>query len=338
VIFEVSGAPLEPRRVLAAVAHPGAGAVDVFHGLVRAEDAGMLVTRLDYEAYAPMAVREMRRVAEQIEQRYPGTRLACVHRVGSLAVGELAIVTAASAPHRAEAFAANRELVDGIKATVPIWKRQHGPHGPYWVGWRDARCSGEHGGAHAAGSENPPRDSDAHAQHSRTHSCRSKTTPHRGAVDERSVRVGVLTVSDTRTRATDASGDVIEEALCRAGHELVSRELVRDEPEQIAERIQLMLGQVEALVTTGGTGIAPRDSTYEVVTRLLEKRLDGFGEAFRRLSWDAIGPLAVLSRAVGGTCRGRLLFALPGSPSAAELGTRELVLPLVGHARELLGS
>ncbi len=136
--------PLSLEEVVRAVEHPGAGGVATFLGIVRDLNEGRAVTRLDYEAYAPMAVRELRRIASGIAAELPGTRLAALHRVGELSVGDAAIVCAVSAPHRAEAFEGCRALIDRIKADVPIWKREHGPDGAYWVGWRDARCTGAH--------------------------------------------------------------------------------------------------------------------------------------------------------------------------------------------------
>jgi molybdopterin synthase catalytic subunit len=126
--------------VMAQVAHDGAGAVDVFVGRVRDHNEGRPVVLLEYEAYRPMAVAEMERIGREVEQGAVGVRVAAAHRIGSLRVGDLAVVCAASAPHRAEAFEACRALIEGIKHRVPIWKREHGPDGAYWVGWHDARC------------------------------------------------------------------------------------------------------------------------------------------------------------------------------------------------------
>jgi molybdopterin synthase catalytic subunit len=123
-----------------AVTAPGSGGISVFIGTVRDENAGHPVSRLDYEAYPSMAEREMGSIAREIELEIPGVHLAVLHRVGELVVGDIAVVCAASAPHRGEAFRACRALIDRIKARVPIWKREHGPDGPYWVGWEDARC------------------------------------------------------------------------------------------------------------------------------------------------------------------------------------------------------
>ncbi len=146
---ELRTAPLVVEEVTAAVAHAGAGAIDVFVGVVRETSEGRAVSRLEYQAYATMAEAEMTRIAEEIEREIAGTRVAVLHRVGSLVVGEAAVVCAASAPHRAEAFVACRALIDRIKARVPIWKREHGPDGSAWVGWVDARCGEEHDHGHA---------------------------------------------------------------------------------------------------------------------------------------------------------------------------------------------
>jgi len=150
-LFRVLDTELSVAEACAAVAAPDVGGVDVFLGLVRDHNDGRAVTRLEYHAYVSMAEKEMQRIAAEIAEEIPGVRLAALHRVGSLAVGELAVVCAAGAVHRGEAFQACRALIDRIKHRVPIWKREHGPDGPYWVGWQDARCGDGHepGDAHA---------------------------------------------------------------------------------------------------------------------------------------------------------------------------------------------
>ena len=132
--------PLSIDEAIAHVVHAGAGGIDVFIGVVRDHADGRAVTRLDYEAYGAMATREMGKIGDEIEREIAGTRVCAIHRTGTLRVGEAAIVCAASAPHRDEAFRACRALIDRIKARVPIWKREHGPDGTAWVGWVDARC------------------------------------------------------------------------------------------------------------------------------------------------------------------------------------------------------
>jgi molybdenum cofactor biosynthesis protein MoaC len=134
-------------EAIAGVKHPGAGAICAFLGVVRDRNEGRDVVRLEYEAYPAMAVAEMKRIAEEIAAELPGTRLAVVHRTGSLGVGDVAVICAASAPHRAEAYRACRALIDRVKARVPIWKREHGPDGAWWVGWEDARCEPDDGPA-----------------------------------------------------------------------------------------------------------------------------------------------------------------------------------------------
>ncbi len=149
-------------------------------------------------------------------------------------------------------------------------------------------------------------------------------------------RVLTVTVSDTRTEADDGSGRVLAEEL--AAFDLVRHVIVPDDRERIAELVRAVArcDDADAIVLTGGTGIAARDQTIEAITPLFEKTLDGFGEAFRRLSWDEIGPRAVLSRAVAGTVERCLVFALPGSTKGARLGAKALVAPILGHAVDLL--
>jgi molybdopterin adenylyltransferase len=158
------------------------------------------------------------------------------------------------------------------------------------------------------------------------------------ATSPASVRCYVLTVSDTRTPATDTSGSAIAELLEANGHEVAGRAIVRDEPGAIRETLQRQLDDAatRVIITTGGTGITSRDSTYEVVCNLLEKRLEGFGELFRMLSYQEIGPSAMMSRACAGTSHGKIVVSLPGSEHAVRLGMNKLLLPELGHlVREL---
>jgi molybdopterin synthase catalytic subunit len=136
--------PLSADAAIALVAREGAGGIAVFLGTVRDVNDGRAVTRLEYEAYASMAGAEMDRIATEIETEIPGVRVAALHRTGSLGVGDVSVICAASAPHRDDAFRACRVMIDRLKERVPIWKREHGPDGPYWVGWEDARCPPGH--------------------------------------------------------------------------------------------------------------------------------------------------------------------------------------------------
>lgn len=133
-LCQITTEPITADAAIAAVAHAGAGAIDLFLGIVRDHADGRAVSRLDYEAHPTLAEREMARVLEAIEHDHPGTRLAAQHRVGPLAIGDVAVVVAASAPHRAAAFDACRAAIDAIKARVPIWKQEWAADGTaHWV-------------------------------------------------------------------------------------------------------------------------------------------------------------------------------------------------------------
>jgi molybdenum cofactor biosynthesis protein B len=150
------------------------------------------------------------------------------------------------------------------------------------------------------------------------------------------VRCAVLTISDTRKVESDASGRTIVELLEAAGHAVAKRQILRDEPKDVHEAVIGQLGGVDVIITTGGTGITSRDSTYEAVVELFEKQLDGFGELFRVLSYQEVGSAAMLSRACAGVSRGTAIFLLPGSENAVRLAMTKLILPEIGHVvREL---
>lgn len=150
------------------------------------------------------------------------------------------------------------------------------------------------------------------------------------------IRVATVTISDTRTPLTDASGERLRELLASAGFALGAHRIVLDEPDAIQNAVRDAAAEgADAVVTTGGTGIAPRDVTVEVLSALFDKTLDGFGEAFRRLSWDQIGPRAILSRAVAGVMGGRFVAGLPGSPKAVELAVKDVLSPVLEHAVRL---
>ncbi len=151
------------------------------------------------------------------------------------------------------------------------------------------------------------------------------------------MRVATLTLSDTRTSADDEGGRLLGELLRTAGFDVVSHAIVREDDEAIRAAVveRASAPGVDALVITGGTGVAPRDRAVEVLAPLFEKTLDGFGEAFRRLSWDQIGPRAILSRAAAGVVRGRVVVALPGSVAAVRLGVTALIAPTLAHAVDL---
>ena len=152
--------PLSTSEVVADVTHAAAGGVDVFIGLVRDHADGRVVDGLEYSAYEPMAERELAAIATEIEGRYAGVRVAARHRLGALRVGDLAVVCAASAPHRAEAFEACRELIEALKQRVPVWKRETGPDGSAWVGWVDVRSPAQPQQPALPTTPSPPRQAE----------------------------------------------------------------------------------------------------------------------------------------------------------------------------------
>ena len=145
--------------------------------------------------------------------------------------------------------------------------------------------------------------------------------------------VAILTISDTRTLETDTSGAAIESLAAAAGWRIAARAIVRDEPAEITAAVRRFCSDatVSAVVATGGTGLAPRDLTPETLEPLFERRLEGFGELFRTLSFQEIGPRAVLSRATAGVIAGRIVFVLPGSEPAVRLAMERLIIPVTGH-------
>jgi len=159
-----------------------------------------------------------------------------------------------------------------------------------------------------------------------------KDKAHHGA------RCAVITASDTRNAETDTSGKKIKDLLVANHHVVVSYQILKDEPMQIAAAVRTLLEQpeVDALIINGGTGIAPRDTTFEAVQGLLEKEISGFGELFRMLSYQDIGSAAMLTRATAGVARGKIVVSLPGSTGAVELGMSKLILPELGHMLFLL--
>ena len=151
--------------------------------------------------------------------------------------------------------------------------------------------------------------------------------------DTDTVGVAVLTVSSSRTLDADPSGDRIVDAFDAAGHETVARELVDDDREQVREAVDRLIARdvVDAVVTTGGTGVTPDDVTPDAIEPRFEKRLPGFGELFRRLSYEEVGARTVGSRATAGIVDGTLVCCLPGSTNAVTLGVESVLLPAIGH-------
>ena len=165
----------------------------------------------------------------------------------------------------------------------------------------------------------------------------SPVEEHR-AKGPRKARCLVVTVSDTRTLEDDTSGQKACDLLVEGGHEVREREIVQDDRAKISALIRAGVANpdIDAVILTGGTGVGPRDVTWEAVGDVLEQPLDGFGELFRSLSFAEIGAAAMLSRAIGGVTGHTVIFALPGSTKAVELGVRKLIAPELGHILGLI--
>jgi len=159
------------------------------------------------------------------------------------------------------------------------------------------------------------------------------TAHHRAAAAGQVGACAVLSISDTRTPETDHGGQLISERLETAGHRLAAYQLVKDEPAEIEAQLRTWIdsAEIDLILTTGGTGMSRRDTTIEVVERLLEKPLPGFGELFRMLSWQEIQAAAMLSRATAGLAGQTMIFALPGSVAAVRLAMDQLIIPELRH-------
>lgn len=160
---------------------------------------------------------------------------------------------------------------------------------------------------------------------------------HHDQKDTGPLAVAVITVSDTRGLDDDKSGHAAAELLVAAGHQILSHVVVKDDRHEIVAAVRQALAKgAQVVVTNGGTGISARDVTYEAIQSILDKTLEGFGEAFRRLSWDEIGARSILSRAIGGTVDRAFVVALPGSTKGVRLGVEQLVIPVARHVVGLL--
>lgn len=161
----------------------------------------------------------------------------------------------------------------------------------------------------------------------------SQTTREHRADAPQKVCCGVVTVSDTRRKATDSGGQLVARLLEQHGHHVAARQIVPDEPDRLREVVASLCRQeeIDVILLTGGTGVSRRDQTYEVIRDLLAKPLPGYGELFRMLSYDEIGAAAMLSRAVGGLIDRTVVLTMPGSPAAVRLAMEKLILPEIGH-------
>jgi len=159
------------------------------------------------------------------------------------------------------------------------------------------------------------------------------TAEHREKAGHGPVTVAIVTVSDSRTPETDENRHYIERRMSELGHVVAAYRLIKDEPQQVLHALDELteLHEIRLILFNGGTGIAPRDTTFDVISRKLEKTLPGFGELFRMLSYQEVGAAAMLSRATAGVYKGTLIFSMPGSPNAVEVALEKLIIPEINH-------
>ncbi len=159
------------------------------------------------------------------------------------------------------------------------------------------------------------------------------TPDHRELAGNQPVTIAIVTVSDTRTPETDVNRQFIERRMTELGHHVAAYRLIKDEPDQVAAALEELaaLPDVQLILFNGGTGISPRDTTFDVISRMLEKPLPGFGELFRMLSYQEVGAAAMLSRATAGVYKKTLVFSMPGSPNAVQVALEKLILPEINH-------
>ena len=196
-------------------------------------------------------------------------------------------------------------------------------------GWINKQSNG---GANARKYGRPERNGDwmTSASSERHHEAAEKAA-------EAPLRIAIVTVSDSRTEETDTNGQWLRAAIEAAGHKVAGYRLIPDEPEQVADALRAMsFGAARIVIFNGGTGIAPRDTTYDVLARHIEKPIPGFGELFRMLSWEQVGAAAMLSRATAGVYRRRVVFSVPGSPAAVQLAWERLIEPELKHVAWLV--
>jgi molybdopterin adenylyltransferase len=156
---------------------------------------------------------------------------------------------------------------------------------------------------------------------------------HRAKAGDNPITVGIVTVSDTRTPETDVNRQYIEGEMAALGHTVAAYRLIKDEADQVAAVLDelAVLPGMQIILFNGGTGIAPRDTTYDVISKKLEKTLPGFGELFRMLSFQEVGAAAMLSRATAGVYKNVVVFSMPGSPNAVQVALQKLILPEINH-------
>jgi len=296
--------PLDLQALLDETANPRCGALVAFSGTVRNHHEGQPVESMAYSAYGPMAEQVLADLERETIARFGVEECRIVHRTGHLRIGEDSVLVVVRSAHRADAFEAGRYAIDTLKVRLPVWKQDFHPDGQ--TGFQPGVPLQDAAGRVVAGEAEP--------------------APAPGFLP---LPIAVLTVSDTRGPEDDKSGDLLVAALRAAGHRLVDRAIVPDDVYQIRARVSAWIADpgVRVVISTGGTGVTGRDTTPEAVRPLFDAELEGFGEVFRRLSFEEIGSSTIQSRAVGGIANATLLFCLPGSSGACRTAWNGVLAP-----------
>ncbi|MEG3640036.1 molybdenum cofactor biosynthesis protein MoaE [Magnetococcus sp. PR-3] len=329
-------------------ANPKIGGVVTFIGTVRDFTSSDAVTALELEHYPGMTERELERIVAAAHTRFPVETIQVIHRVGYLEVGQNIVLVVAAGSHRAEAFDACRYVIDHLKVRATLWKKEITPDGAHWVEscpgceaaasqWEDLKKETHH--THAVEAIAEQAHSHAHHGHSHDsghHHAHDHAHDHRdhgpGVASWPGLRVGIITLSDSRTLANDKSGDALEGAVLSYGGRMVKRHLMADDQEKLASCLTQWADHegVDVILTTGGTGPSPRDITPEATRQVCDRELPGFAELIRIAGLEQTRN-AVFTRGVTAYRGLTLVVNLPGSTRGA-LHSLEAIADLVPHA------
>lgn len=294
----------------------GVGGVVAFVGTVRDYSDDQAVVAIELEHYPGMTEAELERIEATAIAKFAVEAILVVHRVGRLAVSEQIVLVVAVAAHRAEAFDACRYVIDHLKLFATLWKKEITGEGGHWV---DA-CPGCQAAAGHWAKEVAPH----------THPVAKKQHPHHA--QWQGVLVGILTLSDSRTLAEDTSGDTLAGMVQRLGGEVRQREILPDEQNRIADCLTQWAdgGDLDLILTTGGTGPGPRDVTPEATRQVTDREMAGFAELIRSEGLKQVRN-AVLTRGITAWRGQTLIINLPGSKRGAS-HSFEVVADLIPHA------
>jgi molybdenum cofactor biosynthesis protein B len=309
----ISSESLDLTALVRLVTDARAGAVSTFVGITRNNFNGKEVLTLEYEAYEPMAEKEMKKICGVLRTKFNVMHIAIYHRTGLVPISEPSIIIAISSVHREDGLQAVQWCINEVKATVPIWKKEIYRDGSMWKG--NVECKHGKKCGHDNNNTNEEKKNTLEIEKENQIKCNTNSNF--------SFRIGLLTISDTRDESQDKSGAKLIEFISK--NELctcVEKAIVIDNIYKIRERISSWIAkeEINVIISTGGTGLTGRDVTYEAVKPLLDKFVDGFGEIFRNLSYQELGASGLQSRVFSGIANGKLVFCLPGSTGACTLG------------------